>query len=172
MRPGFYPYITVRHGQSLELPTFSPLSSEENRLYRLSGDNLKASIKYSEINLAVFDSLGCSRDLPCMGSEYGIRYLSMKRKGGSSRFGIPSGDLPHRTDQFCCSNWYAAGQFIEKSELPADRFEWSMEINEDTGLWLIHGHVSPTFKEQLIGKWLRSKMKSKLLFRRVRRNIW
>ncbi len=46
-----------------------------------------------------------------------------------------------------------------------------MEINEDTGEWWIHGQVSPTFRERLIGKWLWLKMKLSLQLRGVR-NRW
>ncbi len=60
---------------------------------------------------------------------------------------------------------------MEKSGLPVERFEWSMEINEDTGEWWIHGQVSPTFRERLIGKWLWLKMKLSLQLRGVR-NRW
>jgi len=53
-----------------------------------------------------------------------------------------------------------------------ERFEWSREMNEDTGEWWIHSQASPTFTERLIGKWLWLKMKLRLLLRRVRSNRW
>ncbi len=95
----------------------------------------------------------------------------MKNRGQRSEFGTPPEDLPRRSDWVCCSNWDFAGEFVEKSGLPVERFEWSMEINEDTGEWWIHGQVSPTFSERLIGKWLWLMMKLSLQLRGVR-NRW
>lgn len=97
---------------------------------------------------------------------------SMRIGKTQSRFGTPPEDLPHRSDQVCCSDWNTAGKFVEKSGLPVERFEWSMEINEDTGEWWIHGQAPPMFTEKLIGKWLWLKMKLRLLLRRVRSNRW
>jgi hypothetical protein len=79
-----------------------------------------------------------------------------------SGFGTPLEHLPHRSDQVCCSNWDSAGEFVEESGLPIDRFYWSREINQDTGEWWIHGEVSPTLKEKLIGRWLWLKVKLRL----------
>jgi len=92
-----------------------------------------------------------------------------RKRGG---FGTPPEQLPHRSDQVCCSCWDLAGDFVKESGLPKERFEWSREINQDTGEWWIHGQAYPTLKDKCIGRGLWLKLKLRLLRRRIGGSRW
>ena len=167
-----YPYMMVCPGQLSEIFIFSPLSSEEGKLYKLPHNNFSPSRRRSERELASSPSLKLYNSLPYKRRKGSLKCSAMKAHRSRSEFGTPPEALPHRSDQVCCSNWNSAGEFVERSGLPVERFEWSREMNEDTGEWWIHGQASPTFTERLTGKWLWLKMKLTLLLRRVRNNRW
>lgn len=167
-----YPYMTVCPGQLSETFTFSPLFSEEGKLYKLPHNNFSPSRRRCELTLASSPSLKICKSLPYKQSEGSLKCSAMKIHRSRGEFGTPPEALPHRSDQVCCSNWNSAEEFVERSGLPVERFEWSREMNEDTGEWWIHGQAHPTFTEKLIGKWLWLKMKLRLLLRRVRSNRW
>lgn len=167
-----YPYMTVCPGQLSETFTFSPLSSERGKLYKLLHNNFSPSRRQSEPTLALSPSLKDSKSLLCKATRGSLKCPTMKVHRSRGEFGTPPEDLPHRSDQVCCSNWNSAREFVERSGLPAERFKWSREMNEDTDEWWIHGQVPPKFTERLIGMWLWLKMKLRLLLRRVRSNRW
>jgi hypothetical protein len=166
------PYLTVRPGQRSEALIFSSLYGENSGVYRLLDADLDRCRNIGEGALSNIPTLRPFKSRPCRAQEDAVGYSAMKGRGQRSGFGTPPEDLPRRSDSVCCSNWDSAGEFVEKSGLPVERFEWSMEINEDTGEWWIHGQASPTFTERLIGTWLWLKMKLRLVLRRARSNRW
>lgn len=166
------PYVTVCPGQLSKTLTFSPLSSEENKLYKLPTNNFGPSWRYSGHVSAVSPSIRFYECVPYTRKADTLECRAMKPHRNRSKFGAPLEDLPHYSDQVCCSNWNSTGEFVEKSGLPVEKFEWSREINEDTGEWWIHGQALPTLTEKLVAKWLWLKTKPRLLLRRARSNRW
>lgn len=130
-----YTYITVCPGQLSEAFTFSPLSSEEGKLYKLPHNNFSPSRRRSECELASSPSLKLYNSLPFINGRGSLKCPAMKIHWSRGEFGTPPEALPHRSDQVCCSNWNSAEEFVERFGLPVERFEWSREMNEDTGEW-------------------------------------
>lgn len=157
-----YSYVTARPGQRSEALTFSPLCSEELELYRLRDNRFSFRRETGRRAPSRFSAIRAYKCRPCTESNAAVKFPSMKIGRRRGQFGTPPEDLPCRSDQVCCSSWRTAGEFVEQSELPIERFDWSREINQDTGEWLIHGEVHPTLREKLIGKWLWLKTKLRL----------
>lgn len=159
-----YPYVTGHPGQRSEALTFSPLYSEESGLYSPSEDRFNFCGRGGRRSTFASSTLRTFECGPCTRTGTSVEYPPMRIGRRHGQFGSPPEDLPCRSDQVCCSSWRTAGEFVRESGMPEEQFEWSREINQDTGEWWIHGEVHPTLREKLIAKWLW--LKTKMRFAR------
>lgn len=141
-------------------------------MYRLA-DRDSAYVEEVGASTPVFLTLRCYLTLIfCKQQKTTVQCPAMstgRKRGG---FGTPPEYLPHRSDRFCCSDWTSAGEFLKESGLPEERFEWSMEINQDTGEWLIHGEAHTKLTDKLIARWSWLRVRLRPLWRRIGRFGW
>jgi hypothetical protein len=142
--------------------SFTPL---HRRVSRLRSGLFSTSSRRLYVRLVYFQPSGVDLAKNCCYSSL------MSRKHPNPMNGDPA-DLPFRSDGVFCSKQRGARESVEQSGLPQERFEWSRQLDWDTGEWRIHGEARPTLRDRCIGGWLRFEIKVRRLRRALRGFRW